>query len=612
MKIQMLCRTIPLVLMLTACTTMPLRGPASPPPGAAMTDFLIGPIRETRHDGSDDLLTAGLGLDGLRGAATDFADPANPTAAELRRRAIQTSWKGIADLGPLGGYGSLYGSTASVPGREFNAFARLAKARSPHHVMVQVPDHFDASTRCLVVTASSGSRGIYGPIAVAGATGLPHGCAVAYTDKGTGSGYFDGATMSGVALDGRRAQAGTMALEFEPDAIAVGSDDIAVKHAHSGDHPEADWGDHVQQAAAFGLAMLDRAFPAQAPFTASNTRVIAIGLSNGGGAVLRAAGSDAGSLDAVIAVAPSVRVPGQGRALYDYVTEAAIGLPCALLDPRFDHVPFARVAGAAPPGALLRCQSLQKRGDVGANAAADALAQLHASGWTDAAIATAASTTQFDLWRAVAATYASAYLRRPAVAMPCGFRFDSVDARGAKQRADASVRAAWWSDASGIPPGAGVALVQSITSTDDDANLAGLDCLRDLWRSDSPDAMALKRAVAETEAALPRADLPIIVIHGEQDGLIPMAFSGGAYVSWLRANGRQPTWWPIAHGQHFDAFLAFPGFGDRHVPMLAYAHSAFDRVLAALREGRPVGELPAPRTQARGAGALTGGQLGLR
>src|SRR3546814_12252624 len=69
--------------------------------------------------------------------------------------------------------------------------------------MVQIPDGFDHQARCIVVSASSGSRGIYGAIALAGAWGLPHGCAVAYTDKGAGTDYLDVSRGTGVALDGR-------------------------------------------------------------------------------------------------------------------------------------------------------------------------------------------------------------------------------------------------------------------------------------------------------------------------------------------------------------------------------------------------------------------------
>ncbi|HEY8288335.1 MAG TPA: 3-hydroxybutyrate oligomer hydrolase family protein, partial [Acetobacteraceae bacterium] len=274
-----------------------------------MRELHIGSVRITEHRGQDDLLSAGLGLAGLAGAPAAFAafaNPLAPTAAELRRRAIQTSWKGIADLGPLGGYGTVYGGVPDVPGREYQAFARIPGARAPHRVLLQLPDHFDKQKRCLVVTAASGSRGIYGAIALAGAWGLPHGCAVAYTDKGTGAGYFDYADNSGVALDGRRAKRGEAELEFQPMPTPQAAG-IAVKHMNSGDNPEADWGRHVIQAAQFGLAMLDRAYPDEAPFTPQNTKIIATGISNGGGAVLQAAGLDKEHFFAgVVALEPNV------------------------------------------------------------------------------------------------------------------------------------------------------------------------------------------------------------------------------------------------------------------------------------------------------------------
>ncbi len=123
---------------------------------------MIQPQRETAHNGNDDLLTAGLGIAGLRAMTPPaFADAVHPTAEELRRRAIWNNWRGIADLSPTGGYGEVYGSVASVPGREFSAFAAVPGARQPHRVLVQVPDAFDLNKRCVVVSASSGSRGIY-------------------------------------------------------------------------------------------------------------------------------------------------------------------------------------------------------------------------------------------------------------------------------------------------------------------------------------------------------------------------------------------------------------------------------------------------------------------
>lgn len=580
-----------------------------------MSDGLISEIRVTSHQGDDDLLSAGLGLAGLRGPAPAFADPQQPTAAELRRRAIHASWRGIADLGPLGGYGEIYGAVPLVSGREFMAFARLPDAKSPHRVLLQVPDLFDRDKRCVVVTASSGSRGIYGAISLAGAWGLPRGCAVAYTDKGNGSGYFDVASNTGVALDGTRAERGGTLLEFAPDGEEAPAplNQVLVKHAHSGDNPEADWGRHVIQAARFALRALDQAFPEQAPFTAENTRILAAGISNGGGAVLRAAESEDALLDGVVAVEPNIWAGEGGRALYDYASEAMLLMPCALLDPRFDNSPFARVNGEPPPAWQTRCETLgnQRWQSTGSplSAAAQALESLHATGWTDEALASAATSTALDLWRAVTVTYSAAYARTGGGPMPCGFGLAATDAGGIARPASPAEQAGWWADATGIPPGAGVGIVDSM-ATGKDASWPGAECLSQLWSEPGELGKRVVTGVGETRAALPRADLPIIIVHGQADGLVPIAFSSDPYVRWLRANGRNPSYWRVGHAQHFDAFLAFPGFGDRHVPMLPYAYAALDRLWAHVLADEP---LPASRdiaTTPRGDGPLGANQLG--
>jgi hydroxybutyrate-dimer hydrolase len=579
-------------------------------------DFLVSAIRETVHRGDDDLLTAGLGLAGLRGPPSAFAIAQSPTPQELRRRAIQVNWKGIADLGPLGGYGQLYGSAANVPGREYQAFAKLPKAHAPHRVLAQVPDAFDTKARCLVVTASSGSRGIYGAIALAGAWGLPHGCAVAYTDKGAGSGYFDTSSATGAALDGTPAAAGSAQLEFVP-AVYTPESGIAVKHAHSGDNPEADWGRHVLQAAQFGLAMLDRAFPQGAPFTPRNTRIIAVGVSNGAGAVLQAAGIDHdGVLSGVVALAPNANVPGKGgRALYDYATEAALLLPCALTHTSFDAVPLARIQGHIAPMWTTRCATLHGAGLLHAGSAAgqadEALERLHSGGWSDAAIATAASVTAFDLWRAIAATYASSYARSGVGKMPCSFGFNAHDASGKPRAPTPLERAAYWADAAGIPPGNGVFLDETPTGDAADPTLRGLLCLRELWTGAGTQANTLRESVTATAMHLPRKDLPVWLIHGQEDGLLPAAFNSAAYVAWLQANDREALFWPIAHAQHFDAFLAVPGFGDRYVPLLPYAYAALDQMLHHLVAGTALAPGAAPAASARGAAPLTATHLGL-
>ena len=411
--------TLALTLLCAACA-------ANGPPRAAMEPAMTERARTTVHRGDDDLLTAGLGLGGLRAVAPPaFADPEAPTAAELRRRAIWSNWRGIADLAPGGGYGELYGSVANVPGREFSAYATVPGATHPHRVVLQVPDDFDTSKRCLVVAASSGSRGIYGAISVAGAWGLPKGCAVAYTDKAAGTDYFDIDAGLGVGADGRVGPQEDGDFAFAPD-VPAGASGIAVKHAHSRDNPEADWGRHVRQAAEFALATLDEAFPGAAPFTFENTRIIATGISNGGGAVLRSAEIDDDWLDAVVAGEPNVYVDSHhGRALYDYTTEAALLMPCALL--HLDGLPQPPLSAQVAPLWTQRCASLKAAGLVeGADIAAQAKSaydQLRAGGWTDEALRAGVLSAGFDLWRAVAVTYASSYGRYGVAEHPCGYAF---------------------------------------------------------------------------------------------------------------------------------------------------------------------------------------------
>src|SRR5262245_10396772 len=61
--------------------------------------FVRGAVLCTAYDGiSDDLLTAGLGKSGIESVVPPgFADPLNPTAAELRRRAIHTNYRALVD-----------------------------------------------------------------------------------------------------------------------------------------------------------------------------------------------------------------------------------------------------------------------------------------------------------------------------------------------------------------------------------------------------------------------------------------------------------------------------------------------------------------------------------
>ncbi len=79
--------------------------------------------------------------------------------------------------------------------------------------MVQIPSTFSQSLPCIVTATSSGSRGVYGAVSAAGEWGLKRGCAVAYTDKGTGNGAHELDTNTITLINGLTASAATPAIQ---------------------------------------------------------------------------------------------------------------------------------------------------------------------------------------------------------------------------------------------------------------------------------------------------------------------------------------------------------------------------------------------------------------
>lgn len=547
-------------------------------------------IRISEHRDGDDLLTAGLGLEGLAGSAPQAADPESPTPVELRRMAVYKSWTGIQSFTPAGGLGGVLDDLPAVPGREFQAFMTLDGATHPFRVLLQLPDSFDAERPCLVVAPASGSRGVYGAIALAGPWALPSGCAVAYTDKGAGTDFFDYSTGTGVRLDGTRAGRDGASLGFEPEVMPQGDEEsdgpapdpamVALSHVHSRDHPEADWGRHVLATAEFGLRVLSEEF--QGEFRGEDARVIAAGLSNGGGAVLRAAELDeAGLLDAVVAVSPNITAPG-APPLYDYATAAALYQPCLLADlEAIGDMPLGNPTLAAL--GEVRCASLVRAGLLEESSAPAARARLNELGFESDALSQSAVNVALGLWRTLGASYASAYLRRGPFDMPCGFSYSAPDATSAQ-------RQSWWALHSGIGAGEGIVLTDTM-GEGQDSQLPALRCLRGLWAGKGSETRQLHEAVEATRASarLP-GDAPVMVIHGGNDGLIPAAFSSRPWVEQVRSNGGNVTYWEVDRAQHFDVLLGAPGVAGRYVPLLPYGWRALDRVDEALDGAGSTGE----------------------
>jgi len=596
---------IPLAACVGACTHAERAGA----PAAAPVAAPYGEVIETIHRDGDDLLSAGLGLAGLALPLPAPANPEAPTPAELRRRAIYSNWRGIVDLVPGSGFGQFYGSLLPIPGREFRAFAQLPGTNTRHRVLLQVPDGFDRDKRCLVVAPASGSRGVYGAIGVAAPWAFLNGCAVVYTDKGAGTGLYDAGSATGVALDGTRAPVGSAPLEFEP-RDAAGTGQVLFRHAQSGENPEADWGRYAVQAMEFGLWALTRAWPDDESFRTDNSRVIGIAISNGAGALLRAAElPQAAGFRAIVAAEPNVHAPG-GRAPYDYMTEAALYVPCA-----FGAAALADAPSLVPPVAraavsAARCASLASAGLLQADDPKDLPAAAHAylreRGWTDPALGSASVMVTFDLWRAIGVAYAAAHMRTGAGPLPCDYAYAPLDAAGKVRATTASERALWWSDGTGIGPNVGIGLVDGRATPGADPAFAGLRCLRDLWTGEGADAQRLRQGVADIQAQPSTVHAPIVVVlSGRDDGLVPGRFNNDDWVARARAAnpGRAIAHYEVENVQHFDAFLGVPVLGARYLPMLPFVWRAADAAWAASESGRPLPASGTLKTRPRGMAA---------
>jgi hydroxybutyrate-dimer hydrolase len=620
---------------------------------------VAGSIRSTDYDGiADDLLTAGLGQSGLANpAAPGYANPLAPTAAELRRNAIHNNYRALLDMTTAGGYGTLYGPAVGVGGEgkvagtEVLAYSDDGSGKDNVTLMVQVPAGFDAKRPCIVTAPSSGSRGVYGAISSA-EWGLKRGCAVAYTDKGTGGAPHNLHNDTVPLIDGTRAPAAAAGSTAHFRAGLAGAElaafnaatpnRFAFKHAHSQRNPEQDWGRYTLQAVEFAFWVLNERYSQGTGFGGTvaqirphNTLVIAQGVSNGGGAAIAAAEADTGGLiDAVVVSEPQLQMPaslpvaierggvvqaGAGRTLYDYVTHAGLYGGCAALSTRLAGTPF-QASYAFLFGALAtqRCASLKAAGlldAAGAAAQADeALDRLVGHGWEPETVAQYATFAGFEVNSAVAVTYANAYTRARVQDHLCNYSY-AATAPFFVAPLDPALLTAMFATGNGVPPSSGVQLVNnaslggaardllSLSSTGvQDMNLAGARCLRGL--------LATPALQAGQDGARRSGDLrgkPALIVHGRDDGLLPVNHNSRAYAALNRhveGAGSALAYIEVTNAQHFDAFIGLPtvlpGFDSRYVPLHVYFQRGLDAMWAHLTARTPLPPSQVLRTLPRG------------
>ncbi len=605
----------------------------------------ISDISIASYDGAtDDLLTAGLGKTGLSAAtAPGYADKANPTAAELRRNAIYNNYRAVIDPSAGSGFGSMYGpnvdkagvagsAEGKIAGKEYITYVGDSSGRRNVTLMVQIPSTFDKAKPCIVTGASSGSRGVYGAIGTAGEWGLKNGCAVAYTDKGTGTGLH---TLDDNTVNLRNGLLATAAIAGKDSlftaalpgttAAALNAqlpNRIAFKHAYSQQNPEKDWGRNTLDAVAFAFYALNEEYGSGAAgqkvrvITPANTTVIASSISNGGGAALLAAEQDKlGLIDGVAANEPQIQprkadgytiqqagvaVASQGKPLYDYSSFAAIYQPC--------------IAGNAGRCTSLVQKGLLTGGDL-ASQQGDARKRLRDYGWTadSDAFQEALAPVLNRLFAGfnantnflVTVTYANAYGRFTPADKVCGFTFAKTDGTGAPVALTAEERAQSFASQNGIignpvyedSVGGAKAYAAGVSPSTSrpDQSLDGVLCLRSLMTGRDPvtnnaltgnlaeQSNRVRAGIAEVLASGNLRGKPAVIVAGRSDHLVPVNHASRAYLglnSTVEGAASKLRYVEVTNANHFDVFSTY--VPATIVPMHVYLFRALDAVYANL------------------------------
>ena len=652
---------------LTACNDS---NDDNPPAANQIPGFIQGDIQHTQYDGiTDDLLTAGLGATGMRdGPAPAFDEPLNPTPAELRRLAIFNNYRALVDTSAGGGYGEFFGPgvdndpEGKIPGQEYLAFMTVPGSAVPITVMAQVPDSFNPQSPCMITAPSSGSRGVYGAIGTAGEWGLKKGCAVVYTDKGTGTGSHNLKTNAAQRIDG------TLTTADEPvqfradltdsersDFIAAWPDRFSWKQAHSKANPEADWGLHVLQSIEFGFWALNEQFGDTNnvdPITPANTLVIASSVSNGGGSSVRAAEQDTkGLIDGVAVSEPNVNpvvdtsftinqganagIAEHSRSLLEYTTAIAVYQGCANEAPALATAPLRAAFNTQTTDENI-CTSLGLKGLVaGSNTeerATDALRILNEEfGIQPEQNMLAPVHFGLNVSQAIAMTYANAYGRASVEDRVCGLSMAATDpSTGVVRPLTLTEEAALFGSSNGIPPTGNVNIVYDLADGGEptlltiskspstglvDYGLDALLCLHSLALGrDAETGDELTVAEAELADAIAEGiegvratgnlqGKPAVFVTGRADAILPINHTSRPYYGLnqqVEGTNSELRYYEVLNAHHLDVLNGFPGIAENYIPLHHYYFQALDLVWERLTNDTALPPSQVVRTTPRG------------
>ncbi len=619
-------------------------------PNTKYKEISVSASKVSRPEGG---LMSGIGITQLlSGKAPAYQDAANPSAEEIRARAIFNNYVALVDNNELSGFGSLYGPTSDkeFPGKEYLAY--IVSAGKKMAVTVWILDSFDSENACIVAGPPSGSRGIYGAVGTAGAFAMEHNCVLTMSSNGKGTGVHWLTSDQVYLLDGTlsdRSSAGanaSFAVEMTAEVKAWADSHpnrAAVQHAHSQANPEQDWGVNTLDSIRYAFKVLNEEEGVSA--SPDNTLVIATSASNGGGAALKAGELDKGSLlDAIVVSEPNINplpsskfvikmgeradVTDHSRPLFDYGSWANLYAECAALAEPNLNAPFGMgenapisMAAALKTQVLARCDALIEKGLLttvtlaSSDAEKGAAAQSKMSEYGFLPEGDAIMTgygAAFDLMKSLTATYANAYTKGQVQDPLCNISFSTKDLTEHTSRGSLA------DNFNGIPRSGGLFLINEAASggpvleknsvnegdSSNNLNLNSAVCFRNLWTDESNSKNGtLKQSISAIQGNGDLGDIPVTIVHGRSDALIPVNHSSRPYFGLNKQHNADSSvnYYEITNAQHLDTFNS-SFYAGAYVPLDYYYKMALEQMWAHLTQQQALMPSQVVSTTPPGAG----------
>lgn len=402
--------------------------------------------------------------------------------------------------------------------------------------------------------------------------------------------------------------------------------------------------------------------------TPENTIVIASGISNGGAASLRAAEQDdRGLIDAVVVSEPNINprklpdsqgfsivqgskvYPNQvhGKPLFDYITYCNLYQPAAsaatLINFGWDPAKITPESGGFPAGMPGRCAALYDAGLLNSNSlleqTAEAQQRLNDYGILPSTYSIAHLYNFACVYAAIAVGYANAYGRFSVVDNLCGYSYGYSQQNNPPIAKPKANLASDFQLSSGIPPtngtniinnygnnGAGVNFRYSIDAHNHfDEYLEGALSLRQLATgttgvtTDTGEALTgqaldnyhrVQGGIQEILASGNLQGKPAIIIHGQDDALLPVNFTSRSYYGLnqkIEGDRSQLVYIEVTNAHHIDSFNQLFDI-DSQIPLHYYLNQALDIMYDHLKNGTPLPNsqvIPTKPLAATGGGMLT-------